>query len=608
MDVKIKYLGPDPKTGVLRYRRPFPAPLVPFAGDHGESLTELKVSLGARSISEAGAMERFQAAARRFEAMAARAKKRREKRFDCLGAPEIAFLSETYRSQQLAQDAHRRLDPVSKARAEWLTERMAATGLEVPPHRPTARWTVAVKEATEVALRCYRDFAADGDVDGILSAWRGPALDLTSSCGYLVDETADDFRVLCIRLNETAIEVHEAELQRWEGRVVPTPASPTPVMSPERRKAPAVAERTFAAITMELIEKPRWKFNEPTKERVRGALRFLKEAVGDLTPSELTREKVTSFLDLLAQRPSKLPKADFHMTLPNLAKRYAGREDVRRITEKTQEAYILALNARWNNAQSEGTIPKALTSPFSDRQFRRGTSGNTEKGYSPDELKAYFAMPVFIEGVRPKGGKGEAVYWLPLIAMFTGARPEEVAQLLVSDIHQHEWDSRWVIKFTDEGLHPVKGQQSLKTEGQESGRRAFPLPQPLLDLGLLDYLAFLKGEGELALFPLLRRKGKRRGIYASFGEWMCDYVYDQGVFRRGSGRQPVRGFRHTWSTAARSSGIYREAMEYIQGHKAQGGGSANEGYGDRDGLGDQVDRLQFKVNVLDLVPRWRRPA
>lgn len=553
-------------------------------------------------------MERFQAAARRFAAMSARAQKRREERFDCLGAPEIAFLAETYRSKQLAQDAERRLDSASKARGEWFTDRMAAAGLELPPHRPTARWTVAVKEATEVALGCYRDFAADGDVDGIVAAWREPAVTLTTSCGYFVDDTADDFRNLCIRLNETAIEVHEAELLRMAGRVVVTPALPTPLTPKRERKAAQVAERTFAAIAMELIDKPRWKFNEPTKERVRGALRFLKEAVGDLTPSELTREKVTTFLDLLSQRPSKLPKADFHMTLPNLAKRYEGREDVMRITEKTQEAYVLALNARWNNAQSEGTIPKALVSPFSDRQFRRGSSGKTEKGFSPDELKAYFAMPVFAEGDRPKRGKGEAVYWLPLLAMFTGARPEEVAQLLVADIYQHDRDERWVIRFTDEGVHPVKGQQSLKTEGQESGRRSFPLPQPLIDLGFLDYLSFLREQGELALFPLLRTKGKRRGIYASFGEWMCDYVYDQGVFQRGAGRQPVRGFRHTWSTAARSSGIYREAMEYIQGHKAQAGGSANEGYGDRDGLGDQVDRLRFKVNVLDLVPRWRRPA
>jgi hypothetical protein len=46
---------------------------------------------------------------------------------------------------------------------------------------------------------------------------------------------------------------------------------------------------------------------------------------------------------------------------------------------------------------------------------------------------------------------------------------------------------------------------------------------------------------------------------------MCEYVYENGVLKAGEGRQPVREFRHTWTTAARLSRIPREAMEYIQG-------------------------------------------
>jgi len=54
--------------------------------------------------------------------------------------------------------------------------------------------------------------------------------------------------------------------------------------------------------------------------------------------------------------------------------------------------------------------------------------------------------------------------------------------------------------------------------------------------------------------PRLRRKGKREGIYQSFGGWFGDYVYDNQVLPRGAGRQPVREFRHTWTSAARASG------------------------------------------------------
>lgn len=41
--------------------------------------------------------------------------------------------------------------------------------------------------------------------------------------------------------------------------------------------------------------------------------------------------------------------------------------------------------------------------------------------FALDELQAIFASPVYANGERPKGGKGEAAYWLPLLGLFTGA-------------------------------------------------------------------------------------------------------------------------------------------------------------------------------------------
>lgn len=194
---------------------------------------------------------------------------------------------------------------------------------------------------------------------------------------------------------------------------------------------------------------------------------------------------------------------------------------------------------------------------------------------------------------------------MPLLALLSGARPEEVAQLLVSDIFVRDEDQRWSIRFSDEGMHPIKGAQTLKTERHGTGRREFPIPQPLIDLGLLAYHDHLNLEGETALFPLLRVKGKRGGLYESLGGWLGEYVYDHGVLPRGERRQPVREFRHTWTTAARASGIARDAREYIQGRKPDGRGTSDEDYGFKNDLGDQIDRLRFKVDIVGLVPRWK---
>jgi hypothetical protein len=76
MKVNVRYLRPDEKTGLLRYRRIFPVPLRPFiATVHGKSLTEVKRTLGARYITEAGALQRYEAAHRYFERLVGQDKK-----------------------------------------------------------------------------------------------------------------------------------------------------------------------------------------------------------------------------------------------------------------------------------------------------------------------------------------------------------------------------------------------------------------------------------------------------------------------------------------------------------------------------------------------------
>jgi len=186
---------------------------------------------------------------------------------------------------------------------------------------------------------------------------------------------------------------------------------------------------------------------------------------------------------------------------------------------------------------------------------------------------------------------------LPLLLLFTGARPEEMAQLIVPDIVQDE-GGRWLIRITNVGAHPNKPARTLKTLP-----RTFPLPEPLIDLGFLRYVAALKRKGELAMFPRLRTKGGRELLFAGFGMWWSKYLKDHGINLEGEGRQPMREMRHTWSTAARRSKITREAMAYIQGH-ALPDATAGEGYGDLNPLGYQIDQLTFEGVDLSSVLPW----
>lgn len=73
-------------------------------------------------------------------------------------------------------------------------------------------------------------------------------------------------------------------------------------------------------------------------------------------------------------------------------------------------------------------------------------------------LNALFSSPIYAQGERPKGGAGEAAYWLPLLALFTGARIEELCQLHPSDVYEESYREldgserrARVLRITDEG-------------------------------------------------------------------------------------------------------------------------------------------------------------
>lgn len=98
------------------------------------------------------------------------------------------------------------------------------------------------------------------------------------------------------------------------------------------------------------------------------------------------------------------------------------------------------------------------------------------RGYSWSELVTLFSHPEFQQLRTAEGRPGNAVFWIPLIAAYTGGRREELAQLYVEDTH-HDARSGWFIRIIDD--HPDK---SVKTD---SSRRDIPIHPDLIALGLL---------------------------------------------------------------------------------------------------------------------------
>jgi integrase len=497
--------------------------------------------------------------------------------FDALSAERLQYLADVF-----SRDWHLQDEEALRVRGgDWAD-------------RALAGW--------EGHLDDLRRWRAEGDTHSLEEWWGKRADQLLAAEGLRLDPADQDGRErLLWTLNSAALEMSEAAQARLKGRVVPIPPQPVRPARPALPQAPAAPTESFEAIVERLLESPRKRISATTKESVRTALRLFREVHGTPSPAEITRAMVADWLDMLAQRPAKLPPEHRGTPLPELVDLYRHRQDVPRLSAKTLAQHLSALGARWTQAGRSGRLDLETANPFKDHDLERAKRPKEAKGFSPEELSAIFRLPVFTEGERPRGGKGQASYWLPLLLLFTGARPEEIAQLLVDDVFQDAKSGRWMLRITDEGWHPHKGQQRLKTP---ESRRTFPVPKPLIDLGLLRYLEHLKGTEETALFPALRTKGARSLLFAGFGMWWSDYLRNNGVRLEGVGRQPSREARHTWSTAARASGLRREEMAYLQGH-AVADATSGEGYGQLSPLGLAIDRVRFDDLDASAIQPWR---
>lgn len=202
-----------------------------------------------------------------------------------------------------------------------------------------------------------------------------------------------------------------------------------------------------------------------------------------------------------------------------------------------------------------------------------------EKGYSRVELTTIFSSPLFKGAWSPKRADyGQALYWLPLLMAYTGARREEVAQLLASDVEQDADSGAWYL-----AIRPGDG-KSLKTI---SSRRNVPLHDDLLALGFLDYKASVPASGRL--FPKL--KPHKDGLGHAIGKTWDNYLQDEVKMQ--SSAKPAHGFRHAFKTLCREAGIPKEVHDWLTGHAAS---NVGDSYGSAP-IGRMAEELKKYPNI-----------
>ncbi|WP_329604936.1 site-specific integrase [Spartinivicinus ruber] len=281
-------------------------------------------------------------------------------------------------------------------------------------------------------------------------------------------------------------------------------------------------------------EKVATEWGHKAKEDYYTAFKALIDLVGDVVPAKVNNalaNKYSQGLLTYPQRRAVGPNAK--LSLKELAKRNSPT-----ISARTAKNHFTRMNVFFNWLAQRKYIKANPLSGLSPK----GKKTTTKKlSFNQDDLKLIFSQPLFKE----KKYNCEWQYWLPILALYTGARLEELAQLSASDVKQEEG-----IYY----LH-IHGEENNQLKNENSARK-IPLHCEVLSLGFLDYLATRQGQ---QLFQLNKVSGK---YGKNVTKWFTRFKQ-----RLGFGPSKVfHSFRHTFRDLAVESGVPSEHIKALLGH------------------------------------------
>lgn len=180
---------------------------------------------------------------------------------------------------------------------------------------------------------------------------------------------------------------------------------------------------------------------------------------------------------------------------------------------------------------------------------------NSYVRFSKDDLAALFHS----EAYKTNSFKKASQYWIPLIGLYSGARIDEPASLLVSEIRQLE--GVW--------CYFMSSDEANQGGKNDYAPRWVPIHPKLLEAGLLDYWSIIKAEGHSRLFPEMgnaERDGCGKRATVDFTEYRRSVGVGAHI---GRSTKAFHSFRSTLISELKERGVDGEMRRALVGHASE---------------------------------------
>lgn len=305
-----------------------------------------------------------------------------------------------------------------------------------------------------------------------------------------------------------------------------------------------------------------------TEKEAHVAVRMVEEFLGPKPICDITRIDMIAYRKFLEDAPANATQRFPGMTLPQAAAANRKRkEPLPTMGAKViNDKWLAHLKTMFNWAVKDCLIAENPASGIKVELGKRAAKKDARDPFSPQQLTAIFNAPAFV------GCKSDARlfqpgshivrdyrFWAPLFALFTGARPSELAQIEIADVIQR--NGVWLLNITEQtDDEDADGIKSLKTV---NARRLIPIHPELIRLGALDYFEAQKAKGAKRLFEEWTRDAAGSFI-SSFPRWF-NRTFLPGIDIK-TPRTVFYSFRHNFRDAMRRASIHPEVQNALFGH------------------------------------------
>ncbi len=324
-----------------------------------------------------------------------------------------------------------------------------------------------------------------------------------------------------------------------------------------------------------------------TMNKNRAALAIIRRYFGDNTDVALIdREGLVGFRDTLAKLP------------PNVTKKFGPEADLKQIASENMEAKGIVLNR-----ETQSTYLRLANSLFEFAKGRRHVAHNDASNLRPkgkatpaqarrrpftsEQLQAIFDAPIYTGCVNDERGYAKSGpnyprrsrFWVPLIALFTGLRMEEIFQLTPAHFKMGRDNLPFLL---------ISPEMQVKTE---NGFREVPLHRELLRIGFMAFVAERRRNGADALLFNDVRPATDGYRSTNFSKRFATFLKSRGI-KDDPRRTCFHSFRHNFRDGLRQPSANPDFVR-------EAGGWASRDTSDIYGDGTSAHLMRGLVDGID---------